>query len=131
MKENVMSEPISGTAAGIFSWKLIGGLAGMGAIGAGLATIVVMSMTKPESDREWRVALICTVIGSIGGGCAFIRYFGLQDWAFDPFGMVGLLSIAFTCGLPAWAVVRALFIYMDKKKANDIMEIVNELKGKV
>jgi len=97
-----MSEPISGTAAGVAGWKIIGGLAGMGAIGGGLATFVVMSMTKPKSDQEWRVALICTLVGSIGGGAALVRYLGIQHWVQDPFGMVAMLAVVFTCGLPAW-----------------------------
>lgn len=50
MKVHKMSEPISGTAAGVAGWKIIGGLAGMGAIGAGLASFVVMNMTRPKSE---------------------------------------------------------------------------------
>ena len=46
-----MSEPTS-TGAGILGWKLIGGLAGLGAIGSGLAAIVVMCiMTDRKSTR--------------------------------------------------------------------------------
>lgn len=35
-------EPTTSTGAGVAGWKLICGLAGLGAIGAGLAAIVVM-----------------------------------------------------------------------------------------
>lgn len=122
-----MSEPISGTAAGVAGWKIIGGLAGMGAIGAGLATFVVMSMTRPRSDQEWRVALICTIVGSVGGGAALARYLGIQQWAQDPIGMVGLLCVVFTCGLPAWALVRALFLFLDKRKDADLLEVAQEI----
>jgi hypothetical protein len=128
MKVQNMSEPISGTAAGVAGWKLLGGLAGMGAIGAGLATFVVMSMTRPKSDQEWRVALICTLVGSIGGGCALARYLGIQDWARDPVGLMGLICIVFTCGLPAWALVRALFIFLDKRRDADLAQIVKDVK---
>ncbi len=123
-----MSEPISGTAAGVAGWKIIGGLAGMGAIGAGLAAFVVMSLTKPKTDQEWRVALVCTLVGSIGGGAALVRYLGIQKWAEDPFGMVAMLAVVFTCGLPAWALVRALFIFLDKRKDVGLDEIVRDAK---
>jgi len=123
-----MSEPISGTAAGVFGWKIIGGLAGMGAIGAGLAAFVVMSMTKPKSDQEWRVALISTLVGSIGGGACLVRYLGIQHWVNDVFGMVAMLALVFACGLPAWAVVRALFKYLDKHKDADLAQLVKDVK---
>lgn len=123
-----MSEPISGTAAGVFGWKAIGGLAGMGAFGAGLAAVVVMSSTKPKSEQEWRVALISTVVASIGGGSAVVRYFGLQHWADDVFGLAALFALVFACGLPGWALVRAVFKYLDKKKDADIVELVQDVK---
>ena len=128
MKEKSMSEPISSTAAGVAGWKIIGGLAGMGAIGAGLAAFVVMSMTKPKSDQEWRVALVSTLVGSIGGGACLVRYLGIQHWAEDIFGMVAMLALVFACGLPAWAVVRALFKYLDKHKDADLAAIVKDVK---
>ena len=123
-----MSEPISGAAAGAAGWKIIGGLAGMGAIGAGLAAFVVMSMTRPKDEKEWRVALACTLVGSIGGGAALVRYLGIQHWAQDEVGLVGLLCMVFTCGLPAWGLVRALFKYLEKRKDVDLVEMVKEAK---
>ena len=126
MKEQSMSEPISGTAAGVAGWKIIGGLAGMGAIGAGLAAFVVMAMTKPKSDQEWRVALVSTLVGSIGGGAALVRYLGIQHWAQDPFGIVAMLFLSFACGLPAWALVRALFLYIDRRRGADLVEIAHD-----
>lgn len=128
MKENEMSEPISGTAAGVAGWKIIGGLAGMGAIGAGPAAFVVMSMTKPKDEKEWRVALACTLVSSIGGGSALVRWLGFQHWVEDPFGMIAMLMFAFACGLPGWALVRALFKYLDQKKDAGIDEIVKDAK---
>lgn len=125
-----MSEPISGTAAGVAGWKIIGGLAGTG-VGAGLAAYIVMSMTKPKTDQEWHVALICTLAGSIGGGAALISWLGLQRWADDVFGLVGMFGIAFACGLPAWLIIRALFLYIDKKRDADITEIVKDVKEMV
>lgn len=124
-----MSEPISGAAGAAAGWKIIGGLAGMGAIGAGLAAFVVMSMTRPKDEKEWRVALASTLVGSIGGGAALVRYLGIQNWAHDPVGLVGLLCAVFACGLPAWALVRALFKYLEKRKDADLAEIVAEVRN--
>lgn len=126
-----MSEPISTSAGGVAAWKLLGGLAGMGAIGAGLAAFVVMAMTKPKDEQEWRVALACTLVGSIGGGAALVRWLGIQHWAQDPFGLVAMLAIVFTCGLPAWALVRALFIFINKRKDAGLDQIVKDVKEMV
>jgi hypothetical protein len=131
MDRNQMSEPISGTAAGVAGWKIIGGLAGMGAIGASLAAFVVMALTKPKTDQEWRVALICTLVSSIGGGSALVRWLGFQHWVEDPFGMVAMLAFAFACGLPGWALIRALFIFLDKRRDADLAEIVRDVKEMV
>lgn len=123
-----MSEPISGTAAGVFGWKVIGGLAGITGFGAGLAAYVVMSMTKPRSNQEWHVAFISTLMGSIAGGAALVKYLSIENWVYEPFGMVGLLGICFACGLPAWLIVRALFVYIENKKNADISEIIRDVK---
>lgn len=126
-----MSEPASGAAAGLAGWKLIGGLAGLGAIGAGLATVVVMCMTPPKSKREWAVALVSTVMGSIGGGAGVIQYWSLQHWAYTPFGLVSMLGLVFACGLPGWAIVRWLFNFTEKRRNADIAEIVSEVRQHV
>jgi hypothetical protein len=124
MKVKNMSEPISTGAGAVAGWKIIGGLAGMGAAGTALATFVVMSMTKPKTEQEWRVALACTLVGSIGGGSALVRYLGIQRWIEDPFGLVAMLMISFACGLPAWLIIRALFLYIDKRRDADITQII-------
>lgn len=123
-----MSEPISGAAAGAAGWKIIGGLAGAAGIGAGLAAYVVMMMTKPKDDREFRVAIACTVIGSLGGGAALIKYLGVENWKEDIIGLMGMGGVMFTCGLPAWLLIRALFYYIEKKKDADIREIIKDVK---
>lgn len=124
-----MSEPISGAAAGAFGWKLLGGLAGIGAIGAGLAAIVVMCLMTPRSPKEWAVGVISTVVASIGGGAAIIQHFGLQAWALSPFGLVAMLGLVFACGLPGWALVRWLFNYIEKHKAQSIDEVIRDARG--
>lgn len=121
-----MSEPISSTAAGIFGWKALGGLAGAAGIGAGVASYVVMTMTKPKDDREFRVSLACTIAGSLGGGAAAIKYFGIEQWSKDVIGLMGQGGVMFTCGLPAWLLIRALFHYIEKRKDADITEIISD-----
>lgn len=124
-----MEPTTSGTAAGMAGWKLLGGLAGLGAIGAGLAAIVVMCITEPRTRKEWAVALISTVMSSIGGGAAVIVHFGLQSWAQDPFGLVAMLGLVFACGLPGWALVRFLFNYITKNQGKTITEVVADLRN--
>lgn len=128
MKADQMSEPISGTAAGVAGWKLIGGVAGAAGIGAGLAAIVVMCAMTPRSPREWAVGLISTVVSSIGGGAAVIQHYGLQSWGHSPIGLVGMLGLVFACGLPGWAVVRWLFNYIQKRQGADLAEVVREAR---
>jgi len=123
-----MSEPISTGAAGVFGWKVLGGLAGVSGIGAGLAAYVVMTMTKPKDDKEWHVALLCTLIGSFCGGPAVVMHLGIQHWIFEPFGLMGILGICFACGLPAWLLVRSLFAYIEKRKGASIDEIIHDVK---
>lgn len=129
MKVHQMSEPISSTAAGVIGWKFIGGLAGLGAFGAALATIVVMCVMRPRNSQEWAVGLISTVMSSLGGGCATIEYLGIQHWANSPFGLVAMMSLVFACGLPGWAIVRWIFNYIQKTQDKDIKEIVTDLRG--
>ena len=123
-----MSEPLSTGAAGAIGWAKIGGLAGVSGIGAGLATYVVRTMTKPKTDQEWHVALITTIIGSICGGAALASYMGWQAWADNVIGLMGLIGVCFACGLPSWLIVRALFAYIDKKRDADIADIVKDVK---
>lgn len=129
MKVFKMSEPISGSAAGFAGWKLIGGLAGIGAIGAGLAAVVVMCAMTPRSPKEWAVGVISTVMASICGGAAVIQHFELASWAHTPFGLVAMLGLVFACGLPGWALVRWLFAYIEKRKDVDLADVVKEAKG--
>jgi hypothetical protein len=124
-----MTEPTSTAgAAGLAGWKAIGGAAGVAAGGAGLAAIVVMCMTPPRSKREWAVGLISTVLGSICGGAMVIERFGLQAWMHSITGLVSVLGLVFACGLPAWAIVRWCFTWMERRRSQDIAEVVGELR---
>lgn len=125
MKVQNMSEPISSTAAGIFGWKALAGLAGTGGIAAAIAAYVVMMKTKPK-DEEFGPTIACSVVGSLGGGAATIKYFGFEHWANDVIGLIGMGGIIFACGLPAWLLVRAMFKWMEKRKDADIAEILTD-----
>lgn len=123
-------EPTStGTsAAGLVVWKAIGGLAGMGAIGAGLATLVVMCLLRPRTQSEWVVGIISTVVASISGGAAVIQYYELHHWAANPIGLIAMIGLAFACGLPGWTVVRWIFNYFNKQRKSDLKDVINDLK---
>lgn len=121
----------SETAAGIVGWKLIGGAAGVAAGGAGLAAIVVMCMTRPRSDAEWIVALITTLLGSVCGGAAVISYFNLHEWMNNWVGLVAVLGLVFACGLPAWAIVRWTFNYINKHPDSGINDVINDARGRL
>ena len=116
------------SGAGLAAWKAIGGLAGMGALGAGLASVVVMCLLRPRTGAEWAVGLISTVMGSIGGGAAVIMHFDLVHWAQHPIGLVALLGLTFACGLPAWAFVRWGFNYFDQRRNAHVLAVIQEAR---
>ena len=128
MRATNMSEPASSTAAGLAGWKLVGGAAGVAAIGAGLATVVVMCMTPPRSPREWAVGLISTVLGSVCGGAALVQHLNLHAWVHDYVGLVALIGLAFAAGLPGWAVVRWTFTWLEKRRDAALPDVVAEVR---
>ena len=122
-------EPTTSTGAGILGWKLIGGLAGMGAIGAGLAAIVVMCLMTPRGRKEWAVGLISTVISSISGGAAVVEYFELQHWTSSFFGLVAMFGLVFVCGLPGWAMVRWTFNSIRAREGETVEDVLRDLRN--
>jgi hypothetical protein len=118
-----MTEPATTAAGGFALFKLLSLV-----LGVPLAVAVVMIMARPRSSREWAVALISTVVVSIGGGAAVIQYFGLHEWAATFDGSMALASLHFTCGLPAWVLVRAWFIYAEKRRDASLPDMVKEIK---
>lgn len=122
-----MSEPASSAFAGIALYKL--GL--FGAASAVLVTIVVMAMTLPKTAREFVVAMISTVVASLGGGAFVIRWFDIGSWAHDDIGLVALAGIIFVCGLPAWVMVRGWFVYAALSQHMSLLDMLRELKAVV
>lgn len=127
MRARDMTEPASTAFGGIALYKL--GV--MGAFAAVLVTIVVMAMTLPKTAREFVVAMICTVVSSIGGGAFVIRWFELQHFANDDIGVLALAGIIFVCGLPAWVMVRGWFVYAELRKHMSLLDMVREFKAVV
>jgi hypothetical protein len=129
-----MTEPASSAAAGVAGWKLIGGAAGAAGIGAGLAALIAMLMMSPRSAKEWAVGLTTTVIGSVAGGSFVIAHFNLAQKLFMVtgaelyIGLMAAIGIAFACGLPAWALTRWLFTFIERRKDKDLAEIADEVR---
>lgn len=93
-----------------------------------LASIVVMLMMRPRSAAEWATSLICTVVASIAGGSAVVQHWGLHAWADDYAGMMALGGLMFGCGLPGWALVRAVFTAIEKRRDADIIDLADEAR---
>ncbi|MBP7667138.1 MAG: hypothetical protein KA774_09855 [Burkholderiaceae bacterium] len=127
-----MAEPASssaaGAAAGAAAWKAAGGMAGVAGGAAGLASIVVMLMMRPRSAAEWATALICTVVSSIAGGAAVVQYLELHAWADGYIGVVALGGLMFGCGLPGWALVRAVFTAIERRRSSDVVDLAEEVR---
>ena len=124
MRTSTMTEPASTAAGGIALYKL--GLLGL--FGGLLVAIVVMAMTVPKTVREFVVALISTLMFSLCGGAGVVRWFELMTWANDLFGLIALLGLAFVCGLPGWVLVRAWFVFAEKRRTSTLPDMVRELK---
>lgn len=118
----------SAAKAGGSALAAAGGAAG---VGAALSAFVVMSMTLPKDDREWRVALASTLASSLGGGAAAIMYFDLQHWIYSYVGAVALGGLVFACGLPGWLLIRAGFLWMTRRKDKDFAELAQEVARQV
>lgn len=109
----------------------------MGAIGAGLATIVVMCLTRPRTGEEWTVGIITTLVASFAGGCFVILHYDLLDWVIGKdgvrvvIGLMAILGVAFSCGLPGWALVRWLFNYINKRRDADLAAVVSEVRSTI
>lgn len=121
---NTMTEPASTAAGGIALYKL----GAFAAAGSALCAVVVMACSVPRTSREFAVALISTIVSSISGGAGVVRWFDLAAWAHDDVGLVALLGLAFACGLPGWAIVRALFTWLEKRKGATLPELVHDFR---
>jgi hypothetical protein len=120
MRIQDMSEPTTAGLAGIGLGKLLGI-----SVGAGAVALVVMCLTEPQSRREWVVALVCTVLGSVCGGAFIIQWLGLQAWAETFEGLVAFAGVYFTAGLPAWVLVRGVFAWFNGPDGRSLPAIID------
>ena len=92
------------------------------------AALVVMLLMKPESTRELACALVSSFFSSMAiGGWMLLKVLRVHD--ID--SMLSIMSVAgvlFFCALPGWACVRALFLYVDRSRERDIVEIYQQIK---
>lgn len=129
MRLPIMTEPASTTAGGFLLWKLATCLIVLAVV---LVTIVVMAMTLPKTIKEFVVALISTVVFSLGGGAFVVMQLGLMGWAHDYVGLVALAGVVFACGLPAWVLVRAFYAYADaRSQGTGFIDMIREIKQAV
>lgn len=122
-----MTEPATTAAGGLALYKL--GV--LGAFATVLVAIVVMAMTLPRTAREFVVAMISTIVASLGGGAFVIRWLEIGHWTNDDIGLVGLGAVVFVCGLPAWVSVRAWFAYTEASKGRSLLDLIREVRGVV
>jgi hypothetical protein len=123
-----MSEPASSAAAGAVGWKLIGGLAGIGSLAAALAFFFVWCMNPPKSRKEMALTLASTLISSACGCAGLVKYWGIEQWVHDGFGLLALGGLFFACGLPGWALVKMVFTTLERRKDKDLVEIADEVR---
>ena len=119
MRIHGMSEPTTAGLAGIGLGKLLGI-----SVGAILAATVVMAMTLPQTKREWVVALVCTLLGSVCGGAFAIQWLGLNAWAETVEGLMAFAGVYFLAGLPGWVLVRAAFAWFDTPEGRSLPAII-------
>lgn len=132
-----MSIDAAASAAGAAA-KGVGGAALGGAVVGGLtlSAVVVMVLKQPRTSREWIVALISTLVCSLGLGAFVVLYLGLHkalaagDQAEVVFGLLQVGGAIFASGLPGWVLVRIAFNTMAKfqdKSADDVYRAGKEL----
>lgn len=124
-----MPEPIStgGSAAAVI--KII--WASVKIVSIVLVCLVVLLMRPPRSPQELAVALICTVVSSVGLGAAVVVHFSLQGLAQDYVGMCALGLLVFICGLPGWFVVRLAFNYMNRNESASLIDVIRDVRKAV
>ncbi|MCY1531305.1 hypothetical protein D9M68_665260 [compost metagenome] len=74
------------------------------------------------------MAIVSTLVGSLCGGAFVVRWFELSHWANDDVGMIALGGVIFSCGLPAWVLVRAWFHYAERRRDASLPDMVKEIR---
>lgn len=119
-----MTEPATTAVGGLALYKL--GAFGLMAV---LAAVVVMAMTLPKTVREFVVAMVSTLVFSLGGGAFVVRWLDIGHWVNDVFGVAAIGALIFVCGLPAWVAVRGWFAYSELRKDKSLLDLIRELRA--
>jgi hypothetical protein len=105
-------------------------------IGTVSAVSVFMAVTMPKTKGDFFASILSTVMASMCGGAYASVKFGLLADVLNAateaeaiLAMGGVIGISFICGLPAWAVVRAIFIWTEARKNNGIDELLRDAKN--
>ncbi|MCW1959784.1 MAG: hypothetical protein KIH64_014820 [Mycobacterium sp.] len=115
-------------AGGLIAWLVGGGFA----VAAFLAALVAMCARWPRDPREWVVGIVSTAVLSVAGGAAaavklgLLRGIGQMGDTEAMLAMAQVIGLAFACGLPAWALVRAAFTWLAKREGKDIGELARD-----
>jgi hypothetical protein len=133
-----MAEPATSAAAGIAGWKIAASSAGAAGLGGLLAAIVVVCMRLPRTTREWVVALVSTLVCSASLGAVAIIKLGIADTVRTAttetdlmLALAGGIGAAFAAGLPGWMLVRAAFLWMDRREGRDLAELASDARADV
>lgn len=109
---------------------------GAGIVGAvTLSAVIVMLVKQPRTAREWALALISTVVCSLGLGAGMVLYFGMHkalgsaDQAEALFGLLQIGGVMFASGLPGWVFVRIAFNTMAKFQDKSLDDAYTDVKG--
>jgi len=72
--------------------------------------------------------VISTVVTGPDRGAIAVQDLRLQEWVDSVTGLVALGGLIFGCGLPAWAIVRWVFNFIEKNRDVGIDEVAREVK---
>lgn len=119
-----MPEPTSSTAAGASALlHAYGAKAIAGAIAVGIG----FALMWPKTRREGVARIICTIAGSALGGRPLLA--AVQHWL-PWYPADGEMLVFVAAGLPAWWVMGACVLWLQRRKHKDAGELIDELRGK-
>jgi hypothetical protein len=137
-----VAEPTSSAAGGVVLWKAVVGLLGIGVVATGLGFLVLW----PKTAREGFVRLVATLAGSaILGPLLVAAVYGKFPWLFaagvsvaasigmEPWLGVFMVSapVLAMAGLPFWWLLGALVLWLEKRRGQDLGQIVADARADV
>lgn len=137
-----MSEPASSAAGGVILGKAIGGLLAIGIVASALGFLVML----PKTPKEAITRILATMAGSaLGGPVLCVALYskwpelftaatklagdiGIEPWA-------GIFMVAAPvcamAGLPAWWILGAAVLWLDRRKGKDLGELAADARADV